>query len=328
MNQDLVLGILAAAGAGAFIDGAVAFQAVEAKLVGRQHGLRLSMMWQLLRRPQWLMATGGQVVGAGLQILALTLAPLTVVQPTLAVGLIVLLLIGSHRLGEHVGTRRWLAVVGMIGGITMLALSAPGRSTAEPVLWELAVVGGVLVLPMIWVRMRGELRLKSWQVIIAAGCGFALSAIAVKLLSDGLERDDWLAVVGWGIVAGGGALMGQVLDMTALQRYPATQVAPPIFAFEIVVPVALAPFLFKEDWSHPLVVILGLAIVVIGGAVVAHAPAVAHMQDEELEAELRGEGPAEPSGLAAGAGASGDGGLGDGVDAPVVAEQPEHDPRR
>jgi len=318
MNSDLVLGILAAAGAGAFIDGAVAFQAVEAKLVGRQHGLRLSMMFQLLRRPQWLLATGGQVVGAGLQVLALTLAPLTVVQPTLAVGLIVLLLIGSHRLGEHVGTRRWLAVVGMIGGITMLALSAPGRSTAEPVLWELALVGGILVLPMIWVRIRGEQRLKSAQVIIAAGCGFALSAIAVKLLSDGLERGDVVAVIGWGIVAGAGALLGQVIDMTALQRFPATQVAPPIFAFEIVVPVALAPFLFKEDWSHPLVVILGLAIVVVGGAIVAHAPAVAHMQDEELQAELLGD-PAPETDAAA------DGSDGDGRGAAPVSEEPKHD---
>lgn len=318
MNTDLVLGIAAAAGAGAFIDGAVAFQAVEAKLVGRQHGLRLSMMFQLLRRPQWLMATGGQVVGAGLQILALTLAPLTVVQPTLAVGLIVLLLIGSHRLHEHVGIRRWLAVVGMIGGITMLALSAPGLSTSEPILWELAVVGAILVLPMIWVRVRGEERLRSWQVIVAAGCGFALSAIAVKLLSDSLARGEILGVIGWGVVAGAGALLGQVLDMTALQRYPATQVAPPIFAFEIVVPVALAPFLFKEDWTHPLVVIAGLTIVVLGGAIVAHAPAVAHMQDEELEAERLGVTELLDGGPA------GDGGAG-GAD---IAEQPEHDARR
>lgn len=315
MNTDLILGIVAAAGAGAFIDGAVAFQAAEAKLVGRHHGLKLSMMLQLLKRPQWLMATGGQVVGAGLQILALTLAPLTVVQPTLAVGLIVLLLVGSHRLGEHVGVRRWLAVVAMIGGITMLALSAPGRSTAEPVLWELALVGVLLVVPMAFVRLRGEQRLNSPQIIIAAGCGFAVSAIAVKLLSDALERGDIVPVIGWGAVAALGALGGQLLDMTALQRYPATQVAPPIFAFEIVVPVALAPFLFKETWSEPLLVIAGLAVVVIAGAIVAHTPAVAKLQEEELEIKLKAEGMLPDSGGEPG-----------GTDAPV-GEQPEHDVR-
>ena len=76
MNTDLILGILAAAGAGAFIDGAVAFQAAEAKLVGRHHGLKLSMMLQLLKRPQWLIHRR-QVVGVACRS-ALTLAPLTV----------------------------------------------------------------------------------------------------------------------------------------------------------------------------------------------------------------------------------------------------------
>jgi ABC-type taurine transport system ATPase subunit len=93
--------------------------------------------------------------------------------------------------------------------------------------------------------------------------------------------------------------------MTALQRYAATRVAPPIFAMEIVLPVALAPWLFHEDWTKPGLVLLGLGIVVAAGIAVASAPAVVHLQEEEAEAV-----------------AAESGGGGDRV---AVADEPEHD---
>ena len=37
--------------------------------------------------------------------------------------------------------------------------------------------------------------------------------------------------------------------MSALQRRPATHVAPVMFAVQVLVPVILAPLIFEEKWS-------------------------------------------------------------------------------
>ena len=37
--------------------------------------------------------------------------------------------------------------------------------------------------------------------------------------------------------------------MSALQKRPATQVAPVMFAVQVMVPVILAPLIFGEKWS-------------------------------------------------------------------------------
>jgi hypothetical protein len=38
-------------------------------------------------------------------------------------------------------------------------------------------------------------------------------------------------------------------EMSALQRRPATQVAPVMFAVQVLVPVGLAPLIFSESWA-------------------------------------------------------------------------------
>ncbi len=67
--------------------------------------------------------------------------------------------------------------------------------------------------------------------------------------------------------------------MSALQRRPATHVAPPMFTVQVLIPVLAAPFLFGESWGDtPLGgVVLGasIALSVAGTALVAASPAVA-----------------------------------------------------
>ena len=59
------------------------------------------------------------------------LAPLVVVQPTLAVGLLVLLLIGERMLGEHAGRYEYLAMAAIVIGVIGAALIAPPRATTH-----------------------------------------------------------------------------------------------------------------------------------------------------------------------------------------------------
>jgi drug/metabolite transporter (DMT)-like permease len=64
-----------------------------------------------------------------------------------------------------------------------------------------------------------------------------------------------------------------------LQRRQATQVAPIIFAVELLVPVALAVLVVGEDWEREsLVGILAALALVVGGAfTLARTPTVARM---------------------------------------------------
>src|SRR4051794_15520144 len=102
-------GIALAAGAACCFDGAVALQAVEARAVG-ERTVGAGMLRSLLARPRWLAATGLAIAGWPLQIGALALAPLTVVQPALALGLVLLLALGRRLLGEPVRPRDYAAV--------------------------------------------------------------------------------------------------------------------------------------------------------------------------------------------------------------------------
>ena len=85
---------------------------------------------------RWLGGFIAMVGGLGLQVLALTLAPVSVVQPILAGGLIALAAAGSSLLGERLNRRHGVAlalvVVAVVAvaasarGTTMLATSVPG----------------------------------------------------------------------------------------------------------------------------------------------------------------------------------------------------------
>src|SRR5579864_5788104 len=109
--MDLVLGILAAAGASTLYSLGIALQAMDAKEAPHEAHLRLELARGLMRRGRWLLGTGLSVLGFPLQVVALLLAPLVVVQPALAAGLLVLMLLGQRMLGEHAGRYEYLSVL-------------------------------------------------------------------------------------------------------------------------------------------------------------------------------------------------------------------------
>src|SRR5271166_931785 len=121
----LVLGIVAAVGASALYSLGIALQAMDARESPHEEHLRVALMMGLVRRGRWLLGTGLSMLGWPLQVLALLLAPLVVVQPALAVGLLVLLL-----LGEHAGRYEHLAMLAIIVGVLGTALFAPPRSAS------------------------------------------------------------------------------------------------------------------------------------------------------------------------------------------------------
>jgi len=268
--SDSVLGILLAAAASSCFNLAIVVQAREARAVGREHSMRLSLLGQLARRRRWLAGLALSALAVPLQTLALTLAPLSVVQPADAVGLIVLLVAGSRMLGERVGRREVLCVGAIAAGVVLVTLAGAKHSDSSASALTLALVLGPLALLAVAPYLLGDRRVPSWAMVVGAGLAFAIGAFSLKLIADAVSTGEWIALAVAGALAGAMALLGMNGEMSALQVRPVAAVAPVIFAIELGVPVVLGPLVGGESWptdpARLASLLCGLALT-IGGAV-------------------------------------------------------------
>jgi drug/metabolite transporter (DMT)-like permease len=246
----LALGIICAIGASALYNTSIALQALEARDVGSEHALRVSLIGRLIKNPRWLLATFIGLLGWPLEIAALLMAPLTVVQPCLASGLVLLLWLGVTRLGERPGRREYGAVAAIVIGVAGIAWAAPERTTGNagtgPIAIALALVAIPILAPYV---LRGRASAAGTLAVVAAGFGYAWTAIASKLLTDELSTGSIVVAAIWLATAAGSEGLALLSEMSALGRRPATRVAPVMFAVQVVVPVILAPLIFEESWS-------------------------------------------------------------------------------
>ena len=281
----LALGIVAAVGASCLYNTSIALQALEARQVPAQHALRPSLIGRLVRNRRWLGATALGLLGWPLEIVALLLAPLTVVQPCLASGLILLLWLGASRLGESPGRREGLAVAAIVAGVAGVAWAAPERTTdhagAAAIALALFLVAVPVALPFL-LRSRAAAA-AGLLAVISAGSGYAWTAIASKLLTDELATGAVLAAAAWLATAAASEGLALLSEMSALQQRRATHVAPVMFAVQVLVPVLLAPLIFGESWNAtPLggvALVAFMAVAVAGVVLLAGSRAVGAVID-------------------------------------------------
>ncbi|HVT00359.1 MAG TPA: hypothetical protein VHE08_07575 [Solirubrobacterales bacterium] len=286
----LALGIICAIGASALYNTSVALQALEARQVGHEHALRVSLIGRLIRNPRWLLATLIGLLGWPLEIVALLLAPLTVVQPCLASGLVLLLWLGVTKLDESPGPREYGAVAAIVLGVAGVAWAAPERTTANAGAVPIAIALALITIPVLAPYVvRGRPSAAGTLAVVAAGFGYAWTAIASKLLTDELSSGSLLVAAIWLATAAASEGLALLSEMSALGRRPATQVTPVMFAVQVVVPVILAPLIFEESWSGTpgggAALVASILVAVVGVIALAGSPAVgaviesAHAED-------------------------------------------------
>ncbi len=284
----LALGIAAAVAASLLYNASIALQALEARRVSPELGLRPSLLGRLLRNRRWLGATGLGLLGWPFEIAALLLAPLTVVQPCLASGLVLLLWLGATRLGEKPGRREYFAVAAIVGGIAGVAWAAPGRSTdhagAAAIALALVLVALPLLAPYVLRRsLATNVHRLGLLATLSAGCGYAWTAIASKLFTDEIAVGALVVAAIWLATAAGSEGLALLSEMSALQRRPAIHVAPMMFAVQVLVPVLLAPLIFDESWGGtPLggaAVVAFIAIALAGTVLLAGSKTVAAVME-------------------------------------------------
>lgn len=284
----LALGIAAAVTASLLYNTSIALQALEAREVPGEHGLRPSLLGRLLRNRRWLGATALGLLGWPFEIAALLLAPLTVVQPCIASGLVLLLWLGATRLGERPGPREFLAVAAIVAGIAGVAWAAPDRSTdhagAGAIVLALVLVTLPLLAPYVLRRpLSGNVHRLGLLATVSAGFGYAWTAIASKLLTDELAAGTLVLAAAWLATAAASEGLALLSEMSAVQRRPATQVAPMMFAVQVLVPVLLAPLIFDESWAGtPLggaALLAFVALALAGTVLLASSKAVAAVME-------------------------------------------------
>jgi drug/metabolite transporter (DMT)-like permease len=275
----LIIGIALASGASTLYSLGIAVQALDARVVSYRHALRISLLGQLVTRARWLLGTGMTVIGWPLQILALGYVPLVVVQPALASGLLVLLLVGERMLGERPGRRELLAVAAIVAGVAGIAALAPPHDTHHvhgiAVVVVLTLLGAAAFAPFV-LQLIG--RPIGNATMIGAGLAFAWSGLVNQFVADAGANGHWGTAISWAVGAAAAALVGLTCEMSALQRRPAILVAPVVFVVQTVVPIGLAPFVVHASFlDSPLsgVPLLCCLVVLLAGATtIARSPAL------------------------------------------------------
>jgi drug/metabolite transporter (DMT)-like permease len=297
----LLIGIALASGASTLYSLGIAVQALDARDASDEHALRISLLTHLVTRVRWLFGTGMTAIGWPLQILALSYVPLVVVQPALASGLLVLLLVGERMLGERPGRRELLSVAAIVAGVGGIAALAPPHTTQHvhgaAVIVVLALLGAAAFTPFI-LQLVG--RPIANATMIGAGLAFAWSGLVNQFVADAGLNGHWGTALSWAAGAAAAALVGLTCEMSALQKRPAILVAPVVFVVQTVVPIGLAPLVVRASFiDSPLsgIPLLGcLLVLLLGATTIARSPAllaISGARDQVVDSETGS--PSSPS---------------------------------
>jgi hypothetical protein len=178
----------------------------------REHDAAAALPALSLRRPlhsiqvlltdrSWLLGFALESGGFALYVVALALAPLTLVQSVSAGGIGILAFASARMTRRHLGRYELAGVLVSMLGLLALAVSlvggsgeGTGGSTAEILLW-LGATGGAAVAALALGRRFGALAVAEG---IAGGLFFSIGDISVKVATQGGAR----AVFAIGVVAG------------------------------------------------------------------------------------------------------------------------------
>ena len=144
----------------------------------------------------------------GLHVAALALAPMSVIQVSLAAGVVFIAVMAERLFGLRVGRRQWMGLSLTAAGLVLLGLTLPAMHGAHSHFSEAAMIsfeaglfglGGLLLMGP---RMGGPTEHHGMMLGAAAGVLFGVSDTSIKALTGivgahgllGLVLSPWLAV--------------------------------------------------------------------------------------------------------------------------------------
>jgi multidrug transporter EmrE-like cation transporter len=140
-------------------------------------------------------------------IAAMAVAPLSVVQPVLAGGIVLLAIMAEKMLGVRVGTRQWIGLGLTAGGLILLGLTLPATHGAQSsfslpgmIAFEsgLIIVGSLLIVAP---RIGAPSQHHGFMLGAAAGIMFGVSDVAIKGISGLVGTEGFAALLSpWTVV--------------------------------------------------------------------------------------------------------------------------------
>lgn len=231
-----------------------------------------------LSHPLWLGGLLADLVGVGLQVVALHFGALGVVQPLLVSGLLFALLL-RRRTGRHAsrGELGWAVVLtASLGGFLVLAGTASQPGTTAPADRLAAVVaagvGVVLATACVLLGRRQPPGGRAAALLgVAVGGIYAATAALLKALTGIVLHGPVALLTSWQlytvIVVGAGGLL---LNQLAFQAGPLTASLPAIATVDPLASITLGVVVYDEHIRHSLGSGVGLAalLLLLGLAVI------------------------------------------------------------
>ena len=238
----------------------------------------------LLGNRGWTIAFATEIGGWVLYVVALRLAPLSLVQAVSASGIAVLALLGVHGHPGRLARHEQLAVAAAVLGLVLLALALIGTTPIShpprglPAIVWLAASGGLAAALML---MRLGIA-RAAQLGLAAGLLFAAGDVSAKLVSFG---GIWLVAL-VPLVAGYG--VGTSVLQGAFQHGSALTAAGLATLVTNAVPIAAGFVLFGERLPHGaggVLEVLAFGSIVASAALLGRGarPAASSSSDDELD---------------------------------------------
>jgi drug/metabolite transporter (DMT)-like permease len=248
----------------------------------------VALLRTVLSTPAWLAGFALMLCGFGLQVVALTLAPVSVVQPVLGSGVVILLIASRLVLREKLGRTELACVLAMAASIVVIALSAVGAAgrvghqasgiwiaaVAVPTFLLALGLGARALRPAATGRHRQPAVGVSFGV--ASGLLYGLATLAIKALSGTLVHHSiglalLIAVASspFPYMTVGCSAVGLLIFQTGLQRCRVSIVGPVSNITGGVFFIVAGTWLFGERLpADPVRLALRLAGIIVAGAVV------------------------------------------------------------
>jgi drug/metabolite transporter (DMT)-like permease len=283
--------LLAALAAVLFAVGAV-LQHEAAERSRTPSGLSLRM---LVKRRRWMLGQAATMLGTGTQVAALAVAPVAVVQPMLAVGLVVAL--GLRAIRTRLAPLR-VELIGAAlttGGLAVFLLAAqPQQATHQPPPSSVAVIVAVVVsiglvagATLLGHGAHGALACGA-AAGIAAGIGAVLISVGVRSLQEG----GWVHALA-GVAVWGAVVVAVVAIVGGQQAYARGALAWSLPALILLDPLAAVPAarLLLGEHLEP-----GHAVLWVPAAVVAAVGVVVLARTGEVRGPVDHRPPAAEPG--------------------------------
>ena len=235
---------------------------------------------RLLRHPRWVLGLALLGVGMVLNIVALTLGTLTVVQPIGAIALVITTIVNSRDQGIRLNRATIVSITACVAGsalFVLMAVSVVRENTHVDPPQELTVV---LLLAVVITIFGGALslfkhRLKAFFYILGSGVLFGFVAVLTRIISKQifdpnglfLLNVQWYSVIA---IAGAGGL-GSWFVQSAYASGPPDLVIAGLTVIDPIVGIAIGIAILGElrDDVPPVVAIAmgGAAILAIVGVI-------------------------------------------------------------